>query len=271
MDKKNLYQIGEIAGLLGLSRDTLRYYEKRGLLSAQKDHNGYRYYTKQDIYHLVSILYQRKMNIPLSDMESLWDNNSTIASLPEIIEKRLAEEAQAIRDHQRTIARLKLAQGDCLRIEKNLGKTEKKPFPAAYVIIPQTNMNEGTDLWFEYARKYPGFDMLYEFDEYLCTFDPENIRLEYQNTQLILHQWLADYVDWPAAKETFTTTVPRECLSTFCTSGQRKPDDQIVRTLVSQALADGLNLTGQLFVTYCMQGRRDGQQVFYLELYLPIV
>ena len=57
MDKKDLYQIGEIAGLLGMSRDTLRYYEKRGLLSAQKDHNGYRYYTKQDIYRLV-IFYQ---------------------------------------------------------------------------------------------------------------------------------------------------------------------------------------------------------------------
>lgn len=270
MEKKDMYRIGEIADLLGLSRDTLRYYEKRGLLSSQKAHNGYRYYTKQDIYHLVSIMYQRKMNIPLSDMESLWGNTSTLSSLPAIIENRLSEEYQAIREHQRTIARLKLARQDCLQIEKNLDKVEEKAFPAAYVIVLQADMLESTDLWFEYSRKYPGLDMLYEFDQYLCSSDAENINLEYRNTQLLLHQWLAEYVDYPAAKEAPAMSVPRKCLSTICASATRTPDDNIVGKLISRARADGLKLTGQLFSTYCMQGLRHGRQVFYLELFMPV-
>lgn len=30
------YRIGDVANLMGLSRDTLRYYEKRGILSSKK-------------------------------------------------------------------------------------------------------------------------------------------------------------------------------------------------------------------------------------------
>ena len=50
------YRIGDVANLMGLSRDTLRYYEKRGILSSKKEKNGYRYYTEEDIYRLFSIL-----------------------------------------------------------------------------------------------------------------------------------------------------------------------------------------------------------------------
>ena len=36
------YLIGDVADLIGLSRDTLRYYEKRGILSSQRGENMYR-------------------------------------------------------------------------------------------------------------------------------------------------------------------------------------------------------------------------------------
>ena len=37
------YKIGDVANLMGLSRDTLRHYEKRGILTSQREENGYRY------------------------------------------------------------------------------------------------------------------------------------------------------------------------------------------------------------------------------------
>ena len=60
---KSKYLIGDVANLMGISRDTLRHYEKRGLLTARKAANGYRYYTEADISRFISILYQRKMDI----------------------------------------------------------------------------------------------------------------------------------------------------------------------------------------------------------------
>ncbi|MFR5733745.1 MAG: MerR family transcriptional regulator [Clostridium sp.] len=65
---KSKYLIGDVANLMGMSRDTLRHYEKRGLLTARKAANGYRYYTEADISRFISILYQRKMDIGLDDI-----------------------------------------------------------------------------------------------------------------------------------------------------------------------------------------------------------
>ena len=53
---KSKYLIGDVANLMGMSRDTLRHYEKRGLLTARKAANGYRYYTEADISRFISIL-----------------------------------------------------------------------------------------------------------------------------------------------------------------------------------------------------------------------
>lgn len=42
------YRIGEMAEMTGLTRDTLRFYEKKGVIAAKRRENGYRYYTEQD-------------------------------------------------------------------------------------------------------------------------------------------------------------------------------------------------------------------------------
>ena len=47
------YLIGDVASLMGMSRDTIRHYEKRGLLTAQKAENGFHAHqqllTKRDL------------------------------------------------------------------------------------------------------------------------------------------------------------------------------------------------------------------------------
>lgn len=50
------YFIGDAANLTGVSRDTLRLYEKKGLITIRKKENGYRYFTEDDIYYLSDIL-----------------------------------------------------------------------------------------------------------------------------------------------------------------------------------------------------------------------
>ena len=47
--KQDIYSIGEFSQLLGVTPDTLRYYEKRGVLSPKRDsENQYRYYSADD-------------------------------------------------------------------------------------------------------------------------------------------------------------------------------------------------------------------------------
>lgn len=70
----NGYQIGEASTLLGLSVDTLRYYEKIGLLPPiSRTPSGIRLYSKQDISRLRFIQRAQVMNFSLGEIAQLLD------------------------------------------------------------------------------------------------------------------------------------------------------------------------------------------------------
>ena len=49
---KDYYKINEIARLYGIGVDSLRYYEKLGILKPRRDTNGYRLYNSVSYTHL---------------------------------------------------------------------------------------------------------------------------------------------------------------------------------------------------------------------------
>lgn len=66
------YRIGDITKKLGLSADTLRYYEKIGLLARiSRTESGIRQYTDKDISNLKFIQRAQKMNFKLAEISDL--------------------------------------------------------------------------------------------------------------------------------------------------------------------------------------------------------
>ena len=92
VQEKAEYLIGDVARMVGLSRDALRFYEKKGIINARKKDNGYRYYSEDDIYKLMYILYQRKMNTSLEEIEGLMSGGRSMESRRKRIKQRMAEE-----------------------------------------------------------------------------------------------------------------------------------------------------------------------------------
>jgi len=77
-----LYSTQEVAQKLGISKDTLRYYEKEGLLPAiERNHLGYRTYTDADVEWilLVCCLRDTDIDMPILKIKQyvllLKDNN----------------------------------------------------------------------------------------------------------------------------------------------------------------------------------------------------
>jgi MerR family transcriptional regulator, copper efflux regulator len=72
-------RIGELAGRSGLSIDTIRFYEKRGLLGAQqvgRSANGYRSYSDETVERLALIRQAQGAGFSLSEIVALlglWD------------------------------------------------------------------------------------------------------------------------------------------------------------------------------------------------------
>jgi DNA-binding transcriptional MerR regulator len=63
-------QIGELAAATGLSRDTLRFYEKRGLLLSRRLANGYRDYPPEAVQWLCYLRAAQALGFTLAEIET---------------------------------------------------------------------------------------------------------------------------------------------------------------------------------------------------------
>ena len=72
MPADDTYRIGDLTPLLGLSSDTLRYYEKIGLLGKiGRSSGGSRFYTRRDVSRLRFIQRAKAMNFTLDEIGQL--------------------------------------------------------------------------------------------------------------------------------------------------------------------------------------------------------
>ncbi len=61
-------QIGTLSALTGLSRDSLRFYEKRGLLQARRNANGYRDYPEEAVQWLGYVRTAQQLGFTLAEI-----------------------------------------------------------------------------------------------------------------------------------------------------------------------------------------------------------
>ena len=106
-----MYHIQEFAALTGLSADTLRYYEKEGLLAPARDANGYRIYSERDAAWLAFILRLKETNMPLAQIKAFArlraEGEATLAARYELLrahQQRLSAELARLTEHQAHLA-----------------------------------------------------------------------------------------------------------------------------------------------------------------------
>ncbi|MGL4344995.1 MAG: MerR family transcriptional regulator [Cellulosilyticaceae bacterium] len=85
---KEKHLIGDVSKLLKVSTDTLRYYDKLGIVSPKKDPvNNYRYYTMEDLLALSYVMVFRYLEIPLDEIKHLIQNNK-LSEFAELLAKQ---------------------------------------------------------------------------------------------------------------------------------------------------------------------------------------
>lgn len=77
--KEKYYYIGEVSSLLDISTQTLRYYDKIGLVRPAKvnERTGYRQYTYDQIHYIERIKYLQKLGLPLTEIRIALDGGGT--------------------------------------------------------------------------------------------------------------------------------------------------------------------------------------------------
>ena len=92
---KNYYKISEISKLYDIGVDSLRYYERLGILTPKRDTNGYRLYNLTDLYKLNIIRDLRSLDFSMLQIKDYLDKQSlenTLALLnqeQELIDKEI--------------------------------------------------------------------------------------------------------------------------------------------------------------------------------------
>ena len=110
--KQTHTRIGDIAELLGLTADTLRYYEKIGLLSRVRRNNaGLREYSERDVSRLRFIQRAQKMSLSLAEIAYLL---------------AMRENPQQARDEVRTLTAVKLEEVEARLKELMLLRNEMR-------------------------------------------------------------------------------------------------------------------------------------------------
>ncbi len=106
-------RIGELARQVGVSTDTVRFYERSGWLPrAARQDNAYRDYAPADVEHLRLLIELRRLDVPLEDAARIagWCHSGhctdSSSELPELIGRRRAEVAERIASLQALDTRL---------------------------------------------------------------------------------------------------------------------------------------------------------------------
>ena len=104
--KPNSMKIGELARKAGVNVDTVRFYEKHGVLpEAQRLESGYRVYTQDDVKRLQFIKRAKALGFTLDDIVDLLGlsqrRDGDMAAMREKAQERLADVDAKIAELQR--------------------------------------------------------------------------------------------------------------------------------------------------------------------------
>jgi len=103
-----MFRIGEVVQLLGLSADTLRYYEKIGLLpKTKRSDSGIRYYNNKDLSRIRFILRAKKMSFRLDEITKLLQFREGPQEAKPQVRLLASQKLAEIEDHLAELSRLR--------------------------------------------------------------------------------------------------------------------------------------------------------------------
>lgn len=93
----------EVEKLLGITKHTLRYYEKEGLVHPIKDDNGYRNYSDEDIQVLQLVKFLRNIDISIDDIKGIIRGDITFKECLEINKVHLDQKEEDLKDIKKIV------------------------------------------------------------------------------------------------------------------------------------------------------------------------
>lgn len=259
------YRTGELLEYLGITRDTLRFYEERGLLNPQKcNDNNYRNYDIMDVYNIMIIDFYKKRGMSINQIQDLI-KDSNFSDVKSQLQNKKNELEKMIFDMQCMAKRIEDTQIFMDEMMSNLGVFTVKPLPlyrvrgelSDFIAVEEYKnvldvLNSNND------------DMLSQILRYI-SFDENGVK----STKMLI----VDTAGPLNEKEADLLRYPR-CLYTVSEELQpnyRQEDlmTKMHRESAEQARSLGLRLTGEAFAMIRFITYHSKEIRAYIEVFIP--
>ncbi|QIB70067.1 MerR family transcriptional regulator [Aminipila butyrica] len=131
------YKIGDVAKMLGITPEAIRFYENHGIIKPQKDDNtGYRYYDVWDIHMLIRARSYRQFGYSLSDTVKMLNDYGTDEFIGHLEEKEQQIQQEIIWNIN-LLKRLRQTQEIVSETQKSFGTYSIRTRPAIYRLETQ--------------------------------------------------------------------------------------------------------------------------------------
>ncbi|MGN0777235.1 MAG: MerR family transcriptional regulator [Candidatus Ventricola sp.] len=157
------YKIGEVARLLGLSTQALRFYEQEGVIAPHKSENGTRYFTTAEIIRLLAFRKYQLSEFSVQDVAAHFQEGSLDSLIARLDAKSdaliaqsemLLRRARAVRSFESTLREAKALEGQMACAESpevflqnltfdqlsSLTREQREAFTAFADAMPESSM-----------------------------------------------------------------------------------------------------------------------------------
>ncbi|MGX9758305.1 MerR family transcriptional regulator [Clostridioides difficile] len=263
-----MYTVGQVSKFLGMSRDTLKFYEEKGLVNPKKNvENGYREYNQFDIYDITTINFYREIDIEIKKIQEIRKSKS-IDDLELLLEYKEQVILDEIKYKKILLKKIRLLKEDCDKVKQYFGKytiKEMRPLRVEGEIKNITAYDE-----YEILRKHT-----------------DNLKEAVTLTALRRVIWineegiLGNKFIIVREVENFDENIKDEvlthpnCIYTIIEDGRwstggENIDDKVEDILRKIAIENGYNLLGIVYVNILLTTYEEGIERVFLEIYAPI-
>lgn len=263
-----MYTIGQVAKFLGVSRDTLKFYEEKGLVKPkQDDENGYRKYNHFDIYDVITTNFYREIDIEIKKIQEIRKSKS-VEDIKLVLEEKEQKILEEIEYKNLLLKRIKCVKEDCEKIKQHLGEYTIK------AMKPLEVKGEITDLtaYDEYEVIQKNTNNLKEAVTFkglrrVITFDEKGIT----GDKFIVVRKVEDF-DKDIEGEVLTHP---KCIYIILENGRwinggKNIDNEVEDKLRKIAIDNGYEPLGLTYVNILITTYEEGLERIFLEIYAPI-
>ena len=264
------YKIGDVAKILGISPDLLRYYQKKGVVTPTTgENNNYRYYDAWDINFLIDCLWFKNFGFGIEQTAKLV-SASTYDDVLSDMRERCAEIEESIRHEKLLLARSEQYFSAMGRVRTMLGKCDLVYSPEFYRYLNRHNSDyeniaERQELSHQWLQYMPFVNRSFEIEKTDLLSGTDNYAWGYSMGMDFVEK-LSVPLEPPVTHQLSEPSVH----AVFRSSGKDEFSPRQMGFVMDYVRENGLAVAGDARGNLVCSVMEEGKLTGYFEVWLPV-